>query len=194
MLPAPLRGVLQTAGRSGTMGTCATRRARWRGTLRPRGGNPSPLILQPLRLISMRPILWERNLAMQSSRVGKPLTSAALSLALVLALVLPILSVQFLAGPTTPFDIVQAGSIHWGIVAAIFLAWLGIQLFWPTSTENTKLSMVVSATILWLSLAIFFNFNGQPEWGGPVAFFTLVGGLGVVLAWTRFLADEISFF
>src|SRR5690349_7081111 len=98
----------------------------------------------------MRPDLWERNLAMQTSRVGKPLTSAGLSLALVLALVLPMLSVDFLAGPTTPFDIVQAGAIHWGIVAAIFLAWLGVQLFWPAPTENTKLSMMISATILWL--------------------------------------------
>jgi hypothetical protein len=131
---------------------------------------------------------------MQPSRVGKPLTSAALSLALVLALVLPVLSTNYLAGPATPFDVVQAGAIHWGIVAAIFVLWLGVQFFWPTSAENTKLSMVVSATILWISLAIFFNFNGNAEFGGAVAFFTLVGGLGVVLAWTRFLADEITFF
>ena len=53
---------------------------------------------------------------MQATRVGKPLVSAGLSLALVLALVLPGLSTQFLAGPTTPFDIVQAGAIHWLIV------------------------------------------------------------------------------
>ena len=130
---------------------------------------------------------------MNSSRIGKPLTSAGLSIALVLALVLPGLSVDYLKGPATPFDPVQAGSIHYGIVAAILLAWLGIQLFWRTPVENTKLSMVVSSTILWLSLAIFFNFNGNPEWGGPIAFFTLVGGLGVTLAWTRFLADDIAF-
>jgi hypothetical protein len=145
-------------------------------------------------LVTMRPDLWERNLAMQPVRVGKPLTSAGLALALVLALVLPVLSVDYLAGPATPFDVVQAGSIHWGIVAAILLAWLGVQIFWPAPAENTKLSMVISATILWLSLAIFFNFNGSPNWGGPIAFFTLVGGLGVVLAWTRFLADDISFY
>jgi hypothetical protein len=145
-------------------------------------------------LVTSRPYLWERTLAMQSSRVGKPLTSAALALALVLALVLPVLSFDYLAGPATPFDVVQAGAIHYGIVAAVFLAWLGVQLFWRASAENTKLSMVVSATILWLSLAIFFNFNGNAEWGGPIAFFTLVGGLGVVLAWTRFLADDISFY
>ncbi len=131
---------------------------------------------------------------MPPTRIGKPLTSAALSILLVLALVVPGLSTDYLAGPATPFDVVQAGAIHWGIVAAIFLLWLGVQVFWSSGTENTKLSMVISATILWLSLAIFFNFRGSEEFGGPVAFFTLVGGLGVVLAWTRFLADEISFF
>jgi hypothetical protein len=131
---------------------------------------------------------------MQATRVGKPLVSAGLSLALVLALVLPGLSTRFLAGPTTPFDIVQAGAIHWLIVGAVLVLWLGVQLFWPASAEVTKLGMAVSATILWLSLSIFFNFNGNPEFGGPVAFFTLAGGMGVVLLWTRFLADDIAFF
>lgn len=130
---------------------------------------------------------------MPSVRVGKPLASAALSLLFVLAMVLPVLSINFLAGKTTPFDIVQAGAIHWGIIGALFVLWLGVQLFWQTSVEMTKLSMAISATILWLSLAIFFNFNEQPTWGGPVAFFMLMGGLGVTLLWVRFLADEISF-
>lgn len=130
---------------------------------------------------------------MQSIRAGKPLTSAALSLALVLSLVLPFLSTDYLAGPATPFDVIQAGAIHWGIAGAVFLLWLGVQLFWPASVESTKLSMSVSATILWLSLSIFYNFRGDAQWGGPVAFFTLMGGLGVILVWTRFLADEISF-
>ena len=131
---------------------------------------------------------------MQPIRAGKPLVSGGLSLLLVLALVLPVLSADFLAGPATPFDVVQAGAIHWGIVAAVFVLWLGVQLFWPASAENTKLSMAVSATILWVSLAIFFNFNGNAEFGGAVAFFTLVGALGVTLLWTRYLADDITFF
>jgi hypothetical protein len=130
---------------------------------------------------------------MPSLRVGKPLVSAALSLLFVLALVLPVLSVNFLAGKSTPFDVVQAGAIHWGIVGGLFVVWLGVQLFWSASVEMTKLSMAISATMLWLSLAIFYNFNQQPEWGGPVAFFMLMGGLGVTLLWVRFLADEISF-
>jgi len=131
--------------------------------------------------------------SLQSVRIGKTLVGSALALLLVLALTLPWVSTEFLAGPLTPFDIVQAGSIHWGIVAAIFLLWLGVQLFWPANTETTKLSLAVSATILWISLAIFFNFRGQPDWGGPIAFFTLMGGLGVTLIWTRFLADDINF-
>jgi hypothetical protein len=130
---------------------------------------------------------------MQSVRVGKSLASAALALLLVLALILPGLSTEYLAGPATPFDIVQAGAIHWGIVGALALLWLGVQLFWPATNETTKLSLAASATILWISLALFFNFQGQPEFGGPVAFFTLMGGLGVMLLWTRFLADEITF-
>lgn len=130
---------------------------------------------------------------MQPVRIGKPLLSAGLSLALVLALVLPVLSTDYLAGKATPFDVVQAGAIHWGIVGAIFVLWLGVQLFWPATVEMTKLGMAISATILWLSLAIFFNYNEQPAWGGPVAFFMLMGGLGVTLLWVRFLADDISF-
>lgn len=130
---------------------------------------------------------------MPSVRVGKPLVSAALSLLFVLAMVLPVLSINFLAGKTTPFDVVQAGAIHWGIIGALFVLWLGVQLFWPASVEMTKLSMAISATILWLSLAIFFNYNDQPVWGGPVAFFMLMGSLGVTVLWVRFLADEITF-
>ena len=43
-----------------------------------------------------------------------------------------------------------------------------------------------------LALTLFFNFT-NPTYGGPVAFFSLMGGLGIVLLWTRFIADEISF-
>lgn len=129
---------------------------------------------------------------MPSTRSIKPLVSAFLALLLVLALVVPFLSVDYLAGRTTPFDIIQAGAIHWGVAIAFFVLWLGVQLFWNAPTEATKLSMAISATILWIALALFFNFH-NPTYGGPVAFFALTGGLGVVLLWTRFLADEITF-
>jgi hypothetical protein len=130
---------------------------------------------------------------MQSIRAGKTLVSSALALLLVLALVLPVFSTEYLAGPTTPWDVVQAGAIHWIIVGGIAILWLGVQLFWPATSETTKLGLSVSATILWLSLALFFNFRGSAEFGGAVAFFTLMGGLGVVLLWTRFLADDVTF-
>lgn len=97
-----------------------------------------------------------------------------------------------MAGRTTPWDILQAGAIHWAVVIGLGVIWLGVQLFWNAPVEATKLGMAISATIAWLSLALFFNFH-DPTWGGPVAFFALTGGLGVVLLWTRFLADEITF-
>ncbi len=129
---------------------------------------------------------------MPSTRSLKPLVSALLALLFVVALVVPFLSVEYLAGPTTPWDIVQAGAIHWGVVLTFGVIWLGVQLFWDAPTEATKLGMAISATIAWLSLTLFFNFHNV-TYGGPVAFFALTGGLGVVLLWTRFLADEITF-
>lgn len=134
-----------------------------------------------------------------SLRNPKPLISTLLTLLLVFAMTAPFLSIDFLAGPDTPFDIVQAGFIHWVIVIALALLWLGIQLFWPAPAEATKLGMAASATVAWLALVFFFDFNptggnfDEATVGGAVAFFTLVGGLGVVLAWTRFLADDITF-
>lgn len=127
-----------------------------------------------------------------STRSSKPLVSALLALLFVVAIVAPFLSTAYLAGPTTPFDIIQAGAIHWGVVLAFGIIWLGVQLFWNAPVEATKLGMAISATIVWLSLALFFDFS-NPSYGGPVAFFALTGGLGVVLLWTRFLADEITF-
>lgn len=129
---------------------------------------------------------------MTSSRSPKPLVSALLALLFVFAFVAPFLSVDYLAGPSTSFDVVQAGAIHWGAVIGLGLIWLATQLFWEAPVEATKLGMAISATIVWLSLSLFFNFQNV-TYGGPVAFFALMGGLAVVLLWTRFLADEISF-
>lgn len=129
---------------------------------------------------------------MTSNRSPKPLVSALLALLFVFAFVAPFLSVDYLAGPTTPFDVVQAGAIHWGAIFALGLVWLGAQLFWEAPAEATKLGMAISATIVWLALTLFFNFQNV-TYGGPVAFFALMGGLAVTLLWTRFLADEISF-
>ncbi len=129
---------------------------------------------------------------MLSSRGAKPLVSIFLALLLVLAFVLPFLQYNFLAGPITPFDKVQAGAIRFGIIMALALIWLGVQLFWRAPSEATKLGMAASATIIWLALVFFFNFEVE-GFGGAMAFFVLMGGLAVTLMWTRFLADEINF-
>src|SRR5690242_4314308 len=94
-----------------------------------------------------------------SLRNPKPLISTLLTLLIVFALTAPFLSTEFFAGPSTPFDIIQAGFFHWGIVVALSLLWLGIQLFWPAPAEATKLGMAASATVAWLSLTLFFHFN-----------------------------------
>jgi uncharacterized membrane protein len=133
---------------------------------------------------------------MMSSRSAKPLVSALLALCFVVSFVLPFLQYDYLKGPLTPFDPVQAGAIRYGVIAFFFLLWLGVQLFWKAPSETTKLGLAVSATIFWLSLALFYGFDKvTPEgasFGGAVAFFTLMGGLGIVLIWTRFFADDIS--
>ncbi|MFI5274239.1 MAG: hypothetical protein ACHQ4H_14490 [Ktedonobacterales bacterium] len=128
---------------------------------------------------------------MPSSRTSKPLVSALLALLFVLTFVVPFLQYDYLAGPLTPFDRVQAGSIRYGVILAVALIWLGVQLFWKAAVTATKLGLAISATIIWLAITLFFGFN-DPQYGGPVAFFTLMGGLGIVLLWTHFLADEVT--
>ena len=134
-------------------------------------------------------------LAMGSSRTVKPLVSALLSLLFVLAFILPFTQFRYLAGPITPFDVVQAGSIRWGIILALALIWFGVQLFWKASTEATKLGLAASATICWLSVTLLYAFrdlNLDEGQRGAVAFFSLMGGLGVTLIWIRFLSDEVK--
>jgi uncharacterized membrane protein len=130
-----------------------------------------------------------------SSRTAKPLVSSLLALLFVLAFVVPFLQYDYLAGPITPFDPVQAGAIRWGTILAIALIWFGVQLFWKAPTEATKLGLTASATICWLSLALLFGFkNLSIDEGqrGAVAFFTLMGGLGITLMWIRFFADDVK--
>ena len=136
---------------------------------------------------------------MVPARSMKPLVSVGLALLFVLSFVLPFMTVDYLAGPDTPFDIIQAGAIRWGAILGFGLLWVAVQLFWKTSTETTKLGMLGSVSIVWLSLTFFFNFNPPggnfdlSTYGGAVAFFTLMSGLGLVLLWTRFLSDELAF-
>ena len=133
---------------------------------------------------------------MGSLRTAKPLVSALLSLLFVLSFVLPFLQFNYLAGPITPFDVVQAGSIRWGVILAVALIWLGVQLFWKAPRQATKLGLAASATICWLSIALLYPFKDlslDEGTRGAVAFFTLMGGLGVTLVWMHFLADDFKY-
>lgn len=69
------------------------------------------------------------------------------------------------------------------------------------SPDTTKLSLTTDLTIAWLSLILFYPFNPPADatpvaattWpGGAVGFFALIGGLGIVVLWVHFFADEIA--
>lgn len=73
-------------------------------------------------------------------------------------------------------------------------------IYYRSNVETTKLSLTACLTVVWLSLIIFYPFNPpatytdaqKSTWpGGAVAFFTLVGGLGICVLWVHFFADEI---
>ena len=68
-------------------------------------------------------------------------------------------------------------------------------IFYRSSTEATKLSLVVSYSIAWLALIFFYPFKDltvDEGTRGAVAFFALVGGLGFCLIWIRYFSDEVS--
>ncbi len=122
---------------------------------------------------------------------GKPIASVAVTLAWILG---------FVAIPSTTWSIGQdqvnyaiTFDLRWIWIVGFGVIWLMFQLFWRASSETTKLSLGVSYTLVWLALAFFFPFKDPniESQAGAVAFFTLAGGLGVVLIWTRFLADEL---
>ncbi|MGO8949377.1 MAG: hypothetical protein ACLQUY_17350 [Ktedonobacterales bacterium] len=132
---------------------------------------------------------------MSNSRTAKPLVSSLLALLFVLCFVLPFLQFDYLAGPITPFDEVQAGSIRWGVILTVALIWLGVQLFWKAPVDASKLGLTASATICWLSLTLLFGFKDQSlDAGqrGAVAFFALMGGLGITLLWLHYLSDDVK--
>lgn len=87
------------------------------------------------------------------------------------------------------FDANSASAVKWSIILIIGLVWFLLQLFVAAPAESTRLSLALSLSILWLGLILFYKFS-DPAYGGPVAFFALVGGLAVVVIWTRYLSDE----
>ena len=85
----------------------------------------------------------------------------------------------------------------------LFVVLLGLlvivlyHIFDRPNPETTKLSLTTAITLTWLALIVFFPFKDLARdvntegFSGAVAFFTLIGGLGVCVLWIRFLADEI---
>lgn len=100
----------------------------------------------------------------------------------------PTLVIDLGAGSTLNFKLIV-------IALGLLIIFFYHQLY-PSNAETTKLSWLVVGTIAWLALIIFYPFKDTAHDGlgaaGAVAFFTLVGGLGVSLMWVRFFADEIT--
>ncbi len=87
------------------------------------------------------------------------------------------------------YDVPTANAFKWGVIIVVGLIWLGVQIFLDAPPEASRLSLAISGSIMWLGLILFYRF-ADPAYGGPVAFFALVGGLAVTIVWTRYLADE----
>ena len=112
----------------------------------------------------------------------------------VFLLIRPTLVIDFGAGIIVNFRLTL---IVIGLLILIFY-----NILYPASTEVTKLSMTCSATIMWLSVLLFYHFQplqgtevqyaAGKEYDGAVGFFALVGGLAICVLWVRFFSDEIS--
>lgn len=122
---------------------------------------------------------------------GKPVASVLITLLWVIAfVVIPSWSLHI---PDDPVNYAISFNIKWIAIIGLAVVWLMFQLFWRSSSETTKLSLGVSYTLLWLALVFFFPFKDPTieSQAGAAAFFALAGGLGVVLIWVRFLADDV---
>lgn len=84
---------------------------------------------------------------------------------------------------------IEANSLKWGLILAVGILWLLVQIFMQAPGTASRLSLSLSGTVLWLGLLLFYHFD-DPAYGGPVAFFALVSGLVIVVVWMRYLADE----
>jgi hypothetical protein len=101
----------------------------------------------------------------------------------------PTLIVDWGAGIITNFRFTV---ILLGLLIIIFY-----HIFYRSNAETTKLSLTAAVTMVWLALILFYPFKALAQDpategdSGAMAFFTLVGGLGVCVLWVRFFADEI---
>jgi hypothetical protein len=124
---------------------------------------------------------------MSSVQPAKPLISAIITLVWLACFVFIDINGSFFQYFNYSYG--DANALKWGIIAAVGIIWLLFQIFFDAPSEASRLSLAVSGSILWLGLILFYHF-ADPAYGGVVAFFTLVGGLGIVIIWTRYLADE----
>ena len=96
------------------------------------------------------------------------------------------------------------GGVTMNFKFTVVVIWLLVivlyHIFYRSSVETTKLSLTACLTVVWLALIFFYPFNPpatftdaqKSTWpGGAVAFFTLVGSLGISVLWVRFFSDEI---
>ncbi len=103
----------------------------------------------------------------------------------------PTLVMEFGAGINVNFKLL--------VVLVILLIIVLYHIFDRPNPQTTKLSLTVALTLVWISLIMFYPFNptgNDPAlnvtWpGGAVAFFTLIGGLGISVLWVYFLSEEI---
>ncbi len=123
---------------------------------------------------------------MNNRAVGKVIGGIVLTILWVLCwlYISSTLVIDFGGGFTLNFKLVS-------VIIGLLIIFFYHQLY-PSHVEVTKLSWTCFATIIWLSLIIFFPFKTSDA-GGAVGFFALLGGLAVCVLWVRFFADEISF-
>ena len=86
------------------------------------------------------------------------------------------------------------------VVLIVLLAIVFYHIFNRPNPDTTKLSLTTDMTMVWLSLILFYPFNPPKNasaatlatWpGGAVGFFALIAGLGLVVLWVHFFADEV---
>ena len=107
--------------------------------------------------------------------------------------------------PTLYIDWFDNGSVTTNLLLFVVIIGLLVivfyHIFYPSSTETTKLSLTSALTVVWISLILFYPFNPPPtasdavktSWpGGAVGFFALIGGLAICVLWVRFFSDEIE--
>ena len=77
-----------------------------------------------------------------------------------------------------------------GVIGLLVVVFYHILI--DASPETKKLSLTATLTIIWLSLIIFYPFKDPSNTaGGAIGFFTLIGGLGIVVLWVHFFSDEM---